>query len=262
MLRLSFAVRGKQDPPGFRAKIVEQMRGAGRPAELDAYLRRELSEALAASPPAPPGSGLTDILSDALAMAPGAIGIVQNFLDQWHLMKSLTLEIRRLDEQWIASATFEVEPGREIRLARLFLMQPAILLRGRCRVTIQPKHEGRNEHAVLFEPAGDGGAEIRFEGLGYALVRMSGLPLADGKLREIRLTMARAPSGPDHINIALVMQAGGSGDPRRLMAFRQVRPRRTAPRPGTRAAPAPKQLVFTYVTPAGRYVWRLDRSAD
>lgn len=274
VLRLSFAIRRTHDPPGLRAAIVRRMDQAESPACLAGVLRRDLEAALADAPPADTGTALAALLTDVLDAAPLVIETLQSFLRQWDRMESLTLERRTLgggattqsvapeksspDEPWIAAVTFRVRKGKEIRLARLFRMQPTILIRGGCRVVVQPKQKGRNEDAILFEPLDGGGAEIRFEGIGYGVVRLLGLPLDDGRLREIRWTTPRAPGGPRRTSVALVMEARGAEDPRRIIAYQDVRQRRRRGRPFALGAETVyKEQTFSYITPRRRYVYRL-----
>jgi len=123
---------------------------------------------------------------------------------------------------------------------------------------VLPEAPRTGETVVCFEPVEKGGAaEMRFEGLGYVLVRLLAMPLADGALREIRIFAHSPAQGRQLVNVAVLTEARGAKDPRRLMVFqdaRTVRLVRTAF--GVHRVTDDKEQVFNYLTPNRRYFYR------
>jgi len=110
-----------------------------------------------------------------------------------------------------------------------------------------------------------GAVELRFEGLVWGLAKLLVLPLADGRLREVRVfTGGNAEGGrADRIlNVALVMEAkGAKGDPRRLLLFQDVRRRRIERGPfAIRTVAERTEQVFHYLTPEKRYTFKRVKS--
>jgi hypothetical protein len=183
---------------------------------------------------------------------------------QWDRMESLAVEFRRAGDEPLIQLTLNVAPGREVRIADAFFMQPALVFRGSSRILIAPEPGGGDELAVLFEPGKDpagqadaGATEVRFEGLGWGLVRALALPLASAALREIRVSAARQEEG-GLVSVVLLMEATGDRkDPRRLLAFQDVREKRFVREPfEVRSETGRLRQVFNYVTPDGRYTYR------
>jgi len=262
LLRLSFAAAGKQDPPDLRAAVVEKLTQPDRTPEqirdeLDELLARALDEA----PAAATGARLGRILNGALKWAPTLIEVLQSFLRDWDRMDSLTVEIRRLADKPVLALTFQVRPGQELRLAELFFMQPAIVFTGQCRVLVQPKLDAGEATAVLFEPVGDGGAEIRFDGLGYGLVRLLAVPLDSARLREVRVWSSDASLGRKMLSVSLILEVPGKADPRRMFSFRRIRHVRHVRGPfAVRKQTDLSVQLFDYITPDRRYFYRRDRT--
>ncbi len=280
VLRVGFALAGKQEPPALRQRVLEAMQSAETPAALEQSLRQMLRAALPEAPPAPPGGRLSTIIHAVLVGAPPMFRVFEEFLGQWDRMESLTLEFGQSPEppaaspaalvvpsetsgQPVAAVTIQVAPRREVRIAGLFLMQPAIVFRGGSRIVLLPKEPTTGETIVLFEQVGGGSTEVHFEGAGYGLVRLLALPLADAALREIRVATGRA-AAREMITVIMLMQATRDRkDPRRMIVFHDIREKQIVRKPFEVFSRTQAQaLSFTYLTPSHRYTYRREKSAE
>jgi len=163
------------------------------------------------------------------------------------------------------AATLAVREGKEVRLQDMVMFQPVLAFRGTSRVTVVPKLPPTGETVVAFEPvAGEGGegseaggVEMRFEGFAWGLAKLLALPLADGRLREVRVFVGEPGQADRIVNVALVMEAkGGKGDPRRVLHFQDVRRRRMDRGPfQIRTVTERTEQVFNYLTPDKRYTF-------
>ena len=270
VLRLAFAAAGKQDPPDLRETVARAMREADDPGSLRKALPETLLARLREAPPAPPGAGLPVLAHRVFAWAPRMLRVLEMVVLQWDRMESLAVEFRRAGEEPLVQLTLNVAPGREVRIADQFIMQPALVFRGSSRILIAPKPGGGDEVAVLFEPgkdaagqADDGATEVRFEGLGWGLVRALALPLASAALREIRVS-AGTQEDQSLLSVLLLMEAtGNKTDPRRLLAFQDVREKRLVREPfEIHSETLRLEQIFNYVTPQGRYTYRRVKTPD
>jgi len=270
VLRLAFAAAGKQDPPELRDAVASAMRKADDPDSLRKALPETLLAHLREAPPAPPSQGLASVAHAVFAWAPRMLRVLEMVVLQWDRMESLAVEFRRVGEEPLIQLTLNVAPGREVRIADQFIMQPALVFHGSSRILIVPKPGGGDEVAVLFEPgkdaagqADDGATEVRFEGLGWAMVRVLALPLASAALHEIRVS-AGTQEDQSLLSVLLLMEATGDRkDPRRLIAFQDVREKRLVREPfEVRSETERLRQVFNYVTPDGRYTYRRVKTPD
>jgi len=264
VLRLAFAAAGKLDPPDLRDAVARAMREADDPASLRDRLPETLVARLREAPPAPPGARLPALAHTVFAWAPRMLRVLERVVRQWDRMESLAVEFRRLGGKPLIQLTLNVAPGREVRIADAFFMQPALMFRGSSRILITPEPGGGDEVALLFEPgkdasagADDGATEVRFEGLGWATVQALALPLASAALREIRVS-AGTQEDQSLLSVLLLMEAtGDKNDPRRLIAFQDVRENRLVREPfDVRSKTQRLEQIFNYVTPEGRYTYR------
>ena len=264
VLRLAFAAAGKQDPPDLHDAVASAMREADDPDSLRKAIPETLLARLREAPPAPPGAGLPILAHRVFAWAPRLLRVLEMVVLQWDRMESLAVEFRRVGGEPLIQLTLNVAPGREVRIADQFLMQPALVFRGSSRILLAPEPGGGDEVAILFEPGKDaageaiaGATEVRFEGLGWAMVRALALPLASAALREIRVS-AGTQEDQSLLSVLLLMEAtGDKNDPRRLIAFQDVREKRLVREPfEVRSETERLRQVFNYVTPRGRYTYR------
>jgi len=89
------------------------------------------------------------------------------------------------------------------------------------------------------------------------MVRALALPLASAALREIRVS-AGTQEDQSLLSVLLLMEAtGDKNDPRRLIAFQDVREKRLVREPFEVHSETQRlEQVFNYVTPQGRYTYR------
>lgn len=260
-LRVGFALAGKTEPTGLGESVLRKMREAPSPEALAESLRAALLEGLAEAPPAPPGGALRTALNAVLLGAPPMLRALEAFVGQWDQMESLAVEFSRRAGESLVTVTIRVAPGRRVRIGDLFTMQPALVFRGGSRIVVLPSSPTTGEAVVLFEPIADGSTEVRFDGLGYAMVRLLALPLANAAVREVRVATGTT-AGRRMITVAMLMEAGGDRkDPRRLIAFHDVREVRLVRGPfaifrQTRSG----AQSFTYLTPSHRYTYRRERT--
>jgi hypothetical protein len=259
VLRVGFTAVGKRQPEDLRPQIVEALRDAARPDDARLAVCNVLLARVKAAPPAPAHNRLADSIRTAVHWAPTMLQVLETFVRQWDQMEAITVEFGQLDGKLAVALTLSVKPGAEVRVADLFIMQPAIVLRGSTQVIVQPSVESTRETVVLFEPAGEGGAaEVRFEGLGWGLVRLLALPIADAALREVRVATTAGQLDQHMTAVSLFMEARGDArDPRRLLSFRDVREEHLVRSAfAVERRPVRTDLRFSYVTPAGRYTYQ------
>ena len=270
VLRLALASAGRQEEPDLHGAVVRAMREAAEPADVARTLEAMLAERVREAPPESSPSGAASVMRAALAWGPRLLRVLEMVVRQWDRMEGLEVEFRRWGREPIVAVTLHVAPRREVRIADLFVMQPALVFRGSSQVIISGEPAGGDEVAVLFEPASpvgggpaDGAIEVRFEGLSYALVRLLALPLADAALREVRVAAAGHKGGRRMVNVALLMEAtGNEGDPRRILAFEDVRDTHLAREAfEVRSERRRLEQIFNYVTPEGRFTFRRTKEA-
>ncbi len=244
VLRLGFAVVGKREPLDLVPRVVETMGEGLAPRALVERLEAQLLVSWDEAPRMPPGSDLRKTRDQLFAWTPRAIDVFVALLRQWDRMDHLEMALRTYRGESLAAATLAVLPGREVRLVDLFVMQPEIGFRGTTRIVARPTDA---ETVITFVPESDAGdVVVRFQGIGYALVRGLVLPLRDAALREVRLVAAESGRGDEMVNVKLLMEAvDGEGDPRVAMVYHDVRSDR----------PPRTRQVFSYLLPEARYTF-------
>jgi hypothetical protein len=259
VLRVGFAAAGKEPPGGLRQNLVDAMRSAREMVPLTDLLAGRLSTAIDAAPEAPVGSGLSKIVGHVLVFAPKAMAMMEAFIRQWDRMDAVRVRLLREGDEFFVELTLHVKPGREVRLDDVIALAPVMALRGSTQIVIRPSLPGTDETVVTFDPAGDGGAaEMRFEGFVYGLARALVMPLESGALREIRVFAKSRNTGPQVVNVAVVMESLKSGgDPRRMLTVQEVTDKRLRRDPfKVTVETLHKEQVFNYVTPDRRYFYR------
>lgn len=256
-LRLGFAAAGKQQPDGLRERLVERMQDTEDFAALRDDLEAELVEAAGEAAPAPEGEQLRSVVLGALRGAPKALEALEGLIAQWDRVDQVVMELYRDGDSPVLAVTLSVLPGREVRPVKLAFYQPTLALRGTSRMVVIPDVEGTGATAVLFQPGDDGGVELRFEGIVYALARLFAFPLADGKLREIRYAGGGKPDGWNMTNVALLMEATGRHrDPRRMLVIQDARRKRLLRDVfEVRSVTQLERQVVNYLTPDRRYTF-------
>ncbi len=256
-LRLGFAAAGKQQPDGLREQLLERMRDSEDFAALRDDLHAALAEAVREAPPAPEGEQLRSVVLGALRGAPKALEALEGLIAQWDRVDQVVMELYRDGDSPVLAVTLSVLPGREVRPVKLAFYQPTLAFRGTSRMVVIPDVEGTGATAVLFQPDEDGGVELRFEGIVYALARLFAFPLADGKLREIRYAGGGQADGASMTNVALLMEATGRHrDPRRMLVFQDTRRKRLVRGVfEVRSVTELERQVVNYLTPDRRYTF-------
>jgi len=290
VLQVGFAAAGRRPPDGLREAVGRQMQATGDPADLEPALAARLARAVERAPPASSGSGgLTGPVRAVFAWAPKALQALEVLARQWDRMDHVAFAFHRRDGQPTVAATLAVRPGREVRLEDMVMFQPVLAFRGTSRVALVPELPTTGETVLAFEPlagqedeagegrgkeggagdavAGDGvtgGVEVRFEGLAWGLVRLLLLPLADGRLREVRVFVGEPGEADRIVHVALVMEAtGGKGDPRRVLHFQDVRRGRIVREPfDIRTVTDREEQIFNYLTPEKRYTFTRTKTGE
>lgn len=262
IIRLAFAAAGKDDPPELRNEVVRMMDQAPDPEALQGKLASKLRGALAEAPPAGPDSSLPNIIDTVLSAAPKALAVMESFMRQWDKMDRVEVELRRAEQGRIVAVTMAVRPGRRLRFPKLVFMQPEFSFVGDTRIVVYDDVPVTGETAVVFEPAGEGRAEVRFPGLGYVLVRLLALPIQDAALREVRVHTASS-TGRRVTNVKVFMEAiNESKDPRRMIVYNDAAEYRTERAPfEIRKVAVRRSRAFSYVTPLNRYTYESVKTA-
>ncbi len=289
VLQTGFAAAGRRPPDGLREAVVRVMQTAETPEDAKAPLAETLAKAVEGAPPASAGGGgLAGPVRAVLAYAPKGLQALEMLARQWDRMDHVAFEFHRCgegpeagpDAGPIVTATLAVRPDQEVRLEDMVMFQPVLAFRGTTRVAVVPALPPTGETVVALEPvagaedekgegAEDGGGapgavEMRFEGLAWGLARLLALPLADGRLREIRVFVGQPGEADRIVNVALVMEAaGGDDDPRRVLHFQDVRRRRLERGPfQVRTVTERTEQVFNYLTPEKRYTFTRVKTAE
>jgi len=281
-LQVGFAAAGRRPPEGLREAVLAELDAAEAPEAAKTPLAELLAGAMEQAPPASGGSGgLSGPVRSILAYAPKALQAFEMLARQWDRMDHVAFEFHRQGEETVVAATLAVRDGQEVRLEDMVMFQPVLAFRGTSRVAVLPDLDPTGETVVAFEPVvaeakddegeGEGeadevvgGVEMRFEGLAWGLAKLFALPLADGRLREVRVFVGEPGEADRIINVALVMEAtDGEGDPRRVLHFQDVRRRRRVRGPfEIHTVTEREDLVFNYLTPEKRYTFQRVKAAE
>ncbi|MFO8011772.1 MAG: hypothetical protein R6X20_00560 [Phycisphaerae bacterium] len=279
VLQVGFAAAGRRPQEGLREAVVDAMQTAEPPDAAKAPLAEMLSRAVEQAPPASAGSGgLAGPVRAVLSYAPKALQAFEMLARQWDRMDHVAFEFHTQGEETVVAATLAVRDGQEVRLEDMIMFQPVLAFRGTSRVAVVPDLSPTGETVVAFQPvtapakdgkgdageAAPGGVEMRFEGLVWGLAKLFALPLADGRLREVRVFVGEPGEADRIINVAVVMEATGGGeDPRRVLHFQDVRRRRRERGPfDIRTVTEREEQVFNYLTPEKRYTFTRTKRAE
>lgn len=257
VLRAGFQFAGKQDTPELRGRVIDLMQSDAPEHQRRERLADLLVAAYASAPAVGADASLAGTIESVLQWAPLALRVAEQFVRQWDRMESITVEIAPPEAAAPARVTFRVQPGEEVRLEDLVIMQPTLAFRGETAIVAMPDADATGETVVLFEPADKGAVELRFTGLGYGVVRLVALPLANGALRQVRVASGRTPTGErtTHVSMAMLTDTG-SGDPRRLIVVQDVRRiRRERTLLEIRERTLQSRTWFHYLTPDRHYTY-------
>jgi len=262
MVRVGFEVAGKAATVQVRREVAAAMRGSGDPAALHAGLAKLLTERIVTAPPAR-GNSKQLLVKNILKWGPKAIGLAESFLGQWDRMEAITVELLRRRGRIAVAVTVAVKPGKPIRIADVVTGLPTVVFEGTSRLIIQPDAAGAGETIISFRSGKGGGAvELRYEGLIFAVVRLLAIPLADGPLRELRVSSSSPPEGKQLFNIALLFEApDDKSDPRRMIVVQNAGLKRLVREAfEVRTVTESSESVFNYLTPQRRYTYMREKT--
>jgi len=257
ILRVGFSAVNKAVPMGLAQQVVTVMQQARNPGDLQKNLQQMLAGALPQAPETPGDDPAEQLVRSSLKGLPAVLRVFEVLLRQWGRMDYVEIEYRRFDGHAVVSMTFKTKPGKKLELKDLYFMQPDMSLRGTVRMTVMPDRPPAQSVSVLFEPLEKGSAaRMELPGLGWGLVRLLAIPIADGDLRQISVWSGGNPTY-NGINVALLMTVPGSKDPRRLLAFSNLKQQelsRTIAEVGYKVLR--REIDVTYMTPERIYVYR------
>ncbi len=257
ILRVGFSAANKAVPTGLAQQVVTVMQQAGNPMDLHKSLQKMLAGALLQTPQTPGDDPVEKIVQGSLKGLPVALRVFEVLLRQWGRMDYAEIEYRRFDGHAVVSMTFKTRPGKKLELKDLYFMQPDMSLRGTVRMTVMPYCPPAQSVSILFEPLEKGSAaHMELPGLGWRLVRLLVMPIASGDLRQISVWSGGNPTY-NGINVALLMTVPDSKDPRRLLAFNNLKQQelsRTIAEAGYKVLR--REIDVTYMTPERIYVYR------
>ena len=257
ILRVGFIAANKTAPTGLAQQVVTVMQQARNPTDLRKSLQKMLAGALPQAPETPGDDPDEQIVRGSLKGLPAALRVFEVLLRQWGRMDYAEIEYRRFDDHAVVSMTFKTRPGKKLELKDLYFMQPDMSLQGTMRMTVMPDRPPAQSVSVLFEPLEKGSAaRMELPGLGWGLVRLLAIPIANGDLREISVWSGGNPTH-NGINVALLMTVPGSKDPRRVLAFSNIKQQelsRTITEVGYKVLR--REIDITYMTPKRVYVYR------
>jgi len=258
VLRAGFALAGRELPAGLPAEVLERLAAAEDPDQVQGALAERLSAVAEGAAPAPPGDALASGLRTVLTAAAKGTRVLEGFVRQWDRVERVEAALHERHGQTVLAGTLAVRPGREVRVLGVVPFQPVVAFRGTSRIAVLPADPRTGEVVVSFGPGAerDGGVELRFEGIVYALARLLVLPIEDARLREVRVLPAMRTVGTGLLHVAVFLEARRGADRRRLLVYKEVRSGRLVRGPLSVAARARTTArTFSYVTPAKRYTY-------
>ena len=300
VLRVGFAAAGRQQPEGLREAVEAEITRTDALDQLKPRLADLLAGAVEQAPPAAAsGSGMAGPVKMVLSYAPKALQAMEMLARQWDRMDHLAITFHECQGEPVVAVTLAVLEGKEVRLEDMVMFQPVLALTGTSRIIVQPDLKPTGETVIAFEPGAceveppakpgggsgpdrkvggthdaqaappraegaAGGVDIRFEGAAWGLAKLLVLPLASGRLREIRVSVGEPGQADRIINVALVLEADGAkGDPRRLIQFQDVRRRHVERGPfHIRTVTDRTEQVFNYLTPEKRYTYTRTKTPE
>ena len=262
MIQAGFEVAGKAATRQVRREVAAMMRGSTDPTALQRDLAKLLAERLATAPPAH-GNSKQLLVRNILKWGPKVLGLMESFLAQWDRMESITVELLERRGRMAVAVTIAVKPGKQVRLADIVTGMPAIVFDGKVRLIAQPDAVGTGETVISFESGKGGGAvALRYEGFLFDLARLLAVPLANGPLREVRISSNSPPRGRQLFNIALLSEAADDDktDPRRMIVVQNTSLKHLVREAfEVHTVTEGSQSVFNYITPQRRYTYVMDK---
>ncbi len=256
-LKVGFIGAGYRLPDELPGEVADMMGQATTPEALKEQLTRKLTEALANAPSGPREERLREDVRDVLKGADKGLAVLQNLIGQWDRVEYVQLKLLTRNDKPVVEGTIKTQPGKTVRVADMVIAQPTMVFRGETRI-VTFTDEITGETVVLFEPVGDGGVELRFEGIIWGLAKLFAFPLDDGRLREVRAMVNTQPRGRSLIHVSLRMESlSGSGDRRRLLMFQDARVTTIRRRlDSVETIVQQMEQSFHYVTPERRYTFQ------
>ena len=257
VLKLGFAVIGKQMPSGIRSGVVDAMKSADDLKKLEQSLQETLTGAADDASPGAEEQQLRSTVRTALTAANKGLQVMQEFMRQWDRLEYVSFELRKRKGESVVVCTVKTQPQKTIRIAGLVIAQPTMVFRGQTRIVVFTD-EQTDETVVLFEPVDGGGVELHFEGIVYALARVFAFPLDNARLREIRTLVKSTEQDRNLIHVSLRMESlTARGDRRRMMVFQDARLKRLRRRAfDIHTVDVRSSQVLNYITPEKHYSFR------
>jgi len=256
-LKLGFALAAREVPGDLRDAVTGTMKGADDLNTLESSLRQMLSLRVEQAPPAAKGGKLGRTLRTVLRGTEKALQVIESLMTQWNKMESIELAFHSCDGKTVPALTIRVRPGEEVRIEGLVIAQPVIAFRGTCKIVVFSKADTTGESVVTFEPVGDGAVDIQFKGFIYTMVRSLALPLASGRLREIRTLIKTRKQGKQMIHVTILMETTDRTDPRRMLVYQDARVKTIRREPfAIHTIEEKAEQVFNYITPRRRYTYQ------
>ncbi|MFP4052267.1 MAG: hypothetical protein ACLFV7_00200 [Phycisphaerae bacterium] len=258
VLKLGFAVIGKQMPDGIRSKVVESMRSADDLKKLEQSLQETVVGASRNASPGAEEQQLRSTVRSALVAANMGLQVMQEFMRQWDRLEYVSFELRKREGESVVVCTVKTQPKKTIRIAGLVIAQPTMVFRGQTQIVVFTDRQ-TDETVLLFEPLGEGGGvELHFEGIVYTLARVLAFPLDNARLREIRTLVKTAEMDRRLIHVSVRMESLSTDrDARRMMVFQDARRKRFRRDAfDIRTTDVRSLQVLNYITPEKRYSFR------
>ncbi len=261
IVQAGFEVAGKDATRQFRREVVAMVRNSKAPATLQQDLTVLLTDRITTAPPAH-GNSKQQLVLNILKWGPKALGLMESLLGQWDQMEGITVELLERHGRTAVAVTLAVKPGKQVRIADIITGMPAVVIDGKVRLVAQTDATGAGETVISFESGKDGGAVgLRYEGFIFDLARLLAAPLADGPLREVRISSSSPPHGRQLFNIALLSEAAADkADPRRMIVVQDTSLKSLVREAfEVRAVTKDSESVFNYITPQRRYTYMREK---
>lgn len=264
ILRGGFALGGFEQPADLRQQVETMFKETPDPSGLEKKLKRLLAKSLRDATPASGERALHEAFRKAMAFGPRLLNVMHSLVLQWDRVDYVELELRRYGKRPVVGFRAKILDGHEVRIANQFIMQPPIVVRGMGQIVVQPSIFEEGQTSVLFAADPQQGAvEIRFQGIGFGLVKLFAIPIDSAALREIRISRQTGHRGDRFINVLMFMETTKTkGDPRRMFAVQRVQhleSERTAFRVWQQSVK--EDLSVSYLKPGRIYSYKRTKAA-
>lgn len=263
-LRMGFALAGRELSGDLRDSLLEQLAQADNPYQVESDLAETLLAGVRSAPPAAAEDRLAAGMQTALSASSKALTVLDGFVRQWDKMDRIEAALLKDGDATLVETVISVRPGQEVRMVDVMPFQPVVAFRGTCRIVVDTDSPG-DDVVVSFESDDENaGAQLRFEGIVYALARLLVIPIDSGRLRQVRVTHDSPTVGTGMTHVTVLMESiGPDKDRRRMLVYKESQEHGLSRGPLSVEYPQLRsERTFSYITPVRRYSYYSSKTGD